>query len=66
MNFQQEKQLAGAASPHTWLSSTDKMCTTYSLAMGSICIQSLLQFSIVIGGAGVFLFAGPVEDEFTC
>ena len=34
--------------------------------MGSICIQSLLQFSIVIGGAGVFLFAGPVEDEFTC
>jgi len=42
------------------------MCTTYSLAMGSICIQSLLQFSIVIGGAGVFLFAGPVEDEFTC
>jgi hypothetical protein len=31
MNFQQEKQLAGA-SPRTWLSSTDKMCTTDSLA----------------------------------
>jgi hypothetical protein len=61
MNFQQEEQLAGA-SPHTWLSSTDKMCTTDNLATSSISAP----VSIVMGGSGVFLFAGPAEDEFTC
>jgi len=54
MNFQQEEQLAGA-SPHTWLSSTDKMCTTDNLATSSISAP----VSIVMGGSGVFLFAGP-------
>jgi len=55
MNFQQEKQLAGE-SPRTWLSSTDKMCTTDSLAwvQSTFNLCSSSPVSIDIGGAGVF------------
>jgi len=67
MNFQQEKQLAGA-SPRTWLSSTDKMCTTDSLAgfnLHSISAPAV-QFQLILVVLEFSFFAGPAEDEFTC